>query len=95
MQTEVYSIEFDDGTVVWLPAESWYQVVRTGLRECGYLKNRELRYMSMSAGSPSGSRGRESRTVVRKEHFPHSVAKAVVNVAKARNLEHEEKYIKV
>lgn len=61
MQTEVYSVELDDGTVVWLPAESWYQVVRTGLRECGYLKNRELRYMSMSAGSPSGSRGRESR----------------------------------
>lgn len=61
MQTEVYSVELDDGTVVWLPAESWYQVVRTGLRECGYLKNRELRCMSMSAGSPSGSRGRESR----------------------------------
>lgn len=29
------------------------------------------------------------------EHFPHSVAKAVVNAAKARNLEHEEMHSKV
>lgn len=31
----------------------------------------------------------------RKEHFPHSVAKFVANVAKTRNLEHEEKHLKV
>lgn len=59
-QTEVYSVEFDDGTAVQLPAESWYQVVRTGLKECGYLKNRELRCVSVSTDGPSGFRVRES-----------------------------------
>ena len=37
-----YEAEFDDGTILRLSAEEWYQVIRAGLDRCGYLKKREL-----------------------------------------------------
>lgn len=40
---DTYTVEFDDGTTARLSAEKWSQVVRTGLRECGYMQDKELR----------------------------------------------------
>lgn len=47
--TDAYTVEFDDGTRVLLSAKKWYQIVRTGLRECGYLDNRDLRSVKVAA----------------------------------------------
>lgn len=41
-----YTVEFDDGTTTRLSAKKWKQIVRTGLKECGYMKDRELRSVS-------------------------------------------------
>lgn len=35
-------VEFDDGTVIELSAKKWNQIVRSGLKECGYMQGREL-----------------------------------------------------
>ncbi|MBD5547137.1 MAG: Fur family transcriptional regulator [Lachnospiraceae bacterium] len=40
---DTYTVEFNDGTAARLSAETWYQIVRTGLKECGYMQNKELR----------------------------------------------------
>lgn len=39
---DMYTIEFDDGTVTRLSSKTWYQIVRTGLKECGFMQDREL-----------------------------------------------------
>ena len=39
---DVYKVEFDDGTITQLSAKDWYQVVRAGLKEYGYLQDKEL-----------------------------------------------------
>jgi Fur family ferric uptake transcriptional regulator len=39
--TDVCMVEFDDGTVMELSQEEWKQIVSTGLKECGYMKNRK------------------------------------------------------
>jgi Fur family ferric uptake transcriptional regulator len=36
-------IEFEDGTVLSLPAEKWREVVETGLKQCGYGKGKSLK----------------------------------------------------
>lgn len=41
--SEVYMVEFDDGTSTRLSADAWFQIVRTGLKECGYMQEGELR----------------------------------------------------
>lgn len=46
-QLDVYTVEFTDGTVAEIPEETWYQIVRTGLKEWGYMKGRELHSVRM------------------------------------------------
>jgi Fur family ferric uptake transcriptional regulator len=36
-------IEFDDGTILSLPADKWRKFVETGLRQCGYGKGKSLK----------------------------------------------------
>ena len=48
-QKDVYVVEFDDGTVARLSAKKWYQIVRIGLKECGYMQNRELHNVRVAA----------------------------------------------
>lgn len=42
-QEDVCTVEFDDGTIERLSAQKWYQVICSGLRECGYMQGRQLR----------------------------------------------------
>jgi len=37
------TIELDDDTTLELSANNWNQVIRTGLRACGYLRNQNVR----------------------------------------------------
>lgn len=39
---DAYIAEFEDGTVLQLSSKNWYQVVCAGLRECGYMQDKEL-----------------------------------------------------
>jgi Fur family ferric uptake transcriptional regulator len=36
-------IEFEDGTVLSLPADKWREVIETGLKQCGYGKGKSLK----------------------------------------------------
>lgn len=51
--TDLYIVEFNNGTITRLSAKAWYQIVRTGLRECGYMENEELCSVRVRAGDCS------------------------------------------
>lgn len=53
-QTDVYTVEFDDGSAIRLSAQKWYRIVRAGLKECGYLQGRELRSVKVQPWDPLG-----------------------------------------
>lgn len=45
---DMYTVEFDDGTVTQLSGQKWNQVIRTGLKECGYMQGRKLRSITQN-----------------------------------------------
>lgn len=47
------SVEFEDGTVLSLPAAKWDKVVRTGLKQCGYEQGEGMRIVNFFCGEVS------------------------------------------
>lgn len=48
--SEVCRLEFTDGTFLELSAEKWKEVVETGLKQCGYGKESQLKSLFLTNG---------------------------------------------
>jgi Fur family ferric uptake transcriptional regulator len=45
-------LEFDDGTILVLPAEKWRDVIQAGLKQCGYGQEKNVTHIRFFNGSP-------------------------------------------
>ena len=40
---DTFSVEFDDNSVINLPAKKWNQIIEKGLAACGYIDNQTVK----------------------------------------------------
>jgi Fur family ferric uptake transcriptional regulator len=44
---DICKIELDDNTIQYLSAQKWNEVVKAGLRACGYINGQEIREVTV------------------------------------------------